>query len=190
MLVHSGYPEPPPGIRKIAGTFRWLGWLGFWVQLAMAFVSGIALLFAGLSPNTFPGTGISIFWAMCGLLLLVLAIVFDFQYVRVAKGLLHEPGSALHPKRAETTKLLRLGALIGFAGMLFALLGSGSSVIVLLAKIISLPPGVAITDPNKFVRPLDVFVVLANLNLIAAHLTGTVISFWLLDRVHDHHHHP
>jgi Protein of unknown function (DUF3611) len=33
------------------------------------------------------------------------------------------------------------------------------------------------------VRALDVFVVLANLNLIAAHLVGTAISFWLIERL-------
>ncbi|MGC8713440.1 MAG: DUF3611 family protein, partial [Leptodesmis sp.] len=62
-------------------------------------------------------------------------------------------------------------------------------VTVLLAKTVSQPPGVAIVDPNKIVRALDVFVVLANLTLIAAHLAGTVIAFWLLDRVH-HYQHP
>ncbi|MFM7448448.1 MAG: DUF3611 family protein [Leptolyngbyaceae cyanobacterium] len=188
MLVRSSPSEPPPAIRKIASTFRLLGWVGFWVQLAMAFVSGIALVFSGLSSNP-AGTSISIFWAMCSLLLLALAIVFDFQYVRVAKGLLHEPGASLHPKRAETAKLLRLGAITGFVGMLLALIGSGISVTILLTKTISQPPGAAIVDPSRMVRALDVFVVVANLNLIAAHLVGTVIAFWLLDRVHLHHSH-
>jgi hypothetical protein len=54
---------------------------------------------------------------------------------------------------------------------------------VLVAKTVSQPPGVVIVDPNKIVRALDVFVVLANLNLIAAHLIGTAISFWLIDRI-------
>lgn len=122
-------------------------------------------------------------------MLLVVGIVFDFQYVRIAKALLHEPGAVLHPRRLETIRLLRLGAFLSFAGMLVALVGSGASVAVLVAKTVSQPPGVAITDPNKIVRALDVFVVLANLNLIAAHLVGTVTSFWLLDRVH-HYQHP
>jgi hypothetical protein len=56
-----------------------------------------------------------------------------------------------------------------------------------VAKTISQPPGVAILDPNKIVRAIDVFVVLANIALIAAHLVGTVIAFWLLDRIHHYH---
>jgi hypothetical protein len=196
MLAKSGRSESHPeraAFRRIASAFQVLGWIGFWAQMAMAFVSGIALLFAafGLSPNTSSGTSVGIFWAICGVILLVIAIVFDFQYVRIAKGLLREPGAILHPKRTETVRLLRIGTFIGFAGMLVALVGSGASVIVLVAKTVSQPPGVAIVDPNKIVRALDVFVVLANLTLIAAHLIGTVIPFWLLDRVHHHqvHHH-
>jgi Protein of unknown function (DUF3611) len=70
--------------------------------------------------------------------------------------------------------------------MVVALLGAGASVSVLVAKTVSQPPGVAIVDPNKIVRALDVFVVLANLNLIAAHLIGTAISFWPIDRIHHY----
>lgn len=197
MLARYKRPEPPPAIRTIATTFRILGWIGFWAQLAMVFISGLALIFANsgrsFSPDTHPGTGVGIFWAICGILLLVAGIVFDFRYVRIARGLLHEPGAVLHPKRIDTIRLLRFGAFLGFIGMLTALLGSGASVGVLVAKTVSQPPGVAIINPDKIVRALDVFVVLANLNLIAAHLIGTVISFWLLDRVHhypQHHHEP
>lgn len=195
MLVEYKRPEPPPGIRPIARTFRWLGWIGFWLQLAMVFVSGLALLFAStgrsFSPDTHPGTGIGIFWAVCGIALLGSGIVFDFRYVRIARGLLHAPGAVLHPKRLDTIRLLRFGVCLGFVGMVVALLGAGASVAVLLAKTVSQPPGVAIINPDKIVRALDVFVVLANLNLIAAHLIGTVIPFWLLDRVHHYpHHHP
>ncbi|WP_019501537.1 DUF3611 family protein [Pseudanabaena sp. PCC 6802] len=194
MLVKSRHPEPPPAIRKIANAFRILGWVAFWVQLVMAFVAGIALIFTAtgrsFSPDTSAGTGIGIFWAVCGILLLVAGIVFDFQYVRISKGLRHEPGAVLHPKRLETIQFLRLGAFIGFSGMLLSLIGSGISVGVLVAKTVSQPPGVAIIDPNKIVRALDVFVVLANINLTAAHLVGTVASFWLLDRVHHYQHPP
>jgi hypothetical protein len=158
----------------------------------MVFISSLAIVFANsgrsFSPGNQPGTNLGIFLAIGGVILLVIGIIFDFQYVQIAKGLLHEPGAVLHPKKVETIKLLRLGAFIGFMGMLISLLGSGTSVGILVAKTVSQPPGVAIIDPNKIVRALDVFVVLANINLIAAHLIGTVTSFWLLDRVHHYQH--
>jgi hypothetical protein len=54
--------------------------------------------------------------------------------------------------------LLRLGFFCGFVGILFSLLVSSSSVWVLLA----------------------------NLALIGAHLIGAAIAFWLLDRLHHY----
>jgi hypothetical protein len=196
MKVFRHYsPEMQALIRKIARDFRFYGWIGFWMQLVMAFLAAIALLFAisgqAFSSEPYSGTSVAIFWAVCGIALLVTHILFDMRYIRIAKGLLHEPGAHLHPHESGAIRLLRLGALIGFAGILVALFGSGSSVGVLVAKTVSQPPGIAITDPNKIVRAMDVFVVLANLTLIAAHVTGTAIAFWLLDRVHHYHYvHP
>lgn len=182
-------------LRKIARAFRFYGWIGFWIQIVMAFLAAIALLFAisgqAFSSDLYSGTKISIFWAVCGIVLLVIHLLFDTRYIRIAKGLLHEPGAHLHPHESGAIRLLRVGVLIGFAGILVSLLGAGASVGVLVAKTVSQPPGIAITDPNKIVRAMDVFVVLANITLIAAHLAGTAIAFWLLDRVHHYHYsHP
>jgi Protein of unknown function (DUF3611) len=195
MLTRFHHSEVPAPLVKIAAAFRFYGWIGFWLQLAMAFVAVIALLFAisgrAFSPDSFSGTGFAIFWTICGITLLVIGILFDVRYVRIAKALMHEPGAILHPRKTGAIRLLRLGILISFVGILLALFGSGSGVGVLVAKTVSQPPGIAIIDPNKIVRAMDVFVVLANITLIAAHLAGTVIAFWLLDRVHHYHYsHP
>ncbi|HEY9643807.1 MAG TPA: DUF3611 family protein [Coleofasciculaceae cyanobacterium] len=195
MLTQHHPSEIPAALSKLAKTFRFSGWVGFWVQLVMAFGAAIALLLAisgqAFSSDTSSNTGLSIFWAMCGIALLVVGILFNVRYIRIAKGLLHEPGGLLHPRKTGAIYLLRLSALIGFTGILLSLFGAGTSVGVLVAKTVSQPPGVAILDPNKIVRAMDVFVVLANITLIAAHLVGTVIAFWLLDRIHHYHYsHP
>jgi hypothetical protein len=195
MLNQPHYPEIPAPLSKIAKAFRFYGWLGFWLQMVMGFLALIALLFTisgrAFSPEASSGTGIAIFWAVAGIVLLVVNILFDVQYIRIAKGLKHEPGATLHPRKAGAIRLLRSGAFLGFAGILLSLLGSGVSVGVLVAKTVSQPPGIAITDPNKIVRAMDVFLVLANITLISAHLVGTAIAFWLLDRVHHYHYsHP
>lgn len=193
MLAKHTYPAPPPNIRHIATLFRVLGWIGFWTQLAMTFISGIALLIVVTGsifmPGTYSNNDFGILSAMFGVVVLILGVVSHFRYVRIARALLHEPGAVLHPRKLETARMLRIGAVAGFCGILLALVGSATSVGVLLAKTVSQPPGVAIVDPTKIVRAIDVFVVLANLTLIAAHLVGTVIAFWLLDRLHIHHHH-
>lgn len=192
MLVQYKHSQTHPMLRKIAHAFRLAGWIGFWSQLTMAFISGLALVFAifgqNFSPDPHAGTSSGIFWAICSMILLVIAIVFGFRYVRIAKSLLHEPGAILHPTRHETLRFIRFAAWLGFAGMVLALLGAGTSVGVLIAKTVSQPPGMAIVDPTRIVRAIDVFIVLANLNLTTAHLLGTAISFWLLDRIHHYRH--
>ncbi len=195
MLTRYHHPEIPSALIKVAHAFRLYGWVGFWVQLVMAFLAAIALLLAisgrAFSSDTSSGMNFAVFWAVCGIVLLVIGILFNVRYIRIARGLMHDPGASLHPRKANAIRLLRLGVLVGFTGILLALLGSGMSVGVLVAKTVSQPPGVAILDPNKIVRAMDVLVVLANITLIAAHLAGTVIAFWLLDRVHHYHYsHP
>jgi Protein of unknown function (DUF3611) len=195
MLTPYHYPEIPAPLRKIATAFRWWGWIGFWMQLVLAFLAAIALLFAVsgsvVNPNASSEIGVATFWAVCGIVLLIASLLLDAQYIRIAKGLMHEPGAILHPRKTGAIRLLRLGILLGFIGIVLSLLGSGASIVVLIAKTVSQPPGIAITDPNKIVRAMDVFVVLANTTLIAAHLAGTAIAFWLLDRVHHYYYsHP
>ena len=191
MLVKIDPSEPPPRIKKIANAFYTLGWIGFVGQLGLAFVAVLALLFAASGRNVNPdreaGIGVGIFWSLLSLLVLCPAIVFAFRYTRIAKALFRDPDAHWHPRKADTLQLLRLAVYIGFIGMLLAIVGAGTVIVgVMVAKTVSQPPGIAITDPNKIVRALDVFVGLANIALIAAHFVGTVTSLWLLDRIHHH----
>ncbi|MBH8553947.1 DUF3611 family protein [Nostocaceae cyanobacterium CENA357] len=182
-------PLVAPSLHGIANTIRFTGWIAFWVQLALAVVSGLVLLFVSTGrefssqPNA--GLGVGIFWAVCGVLALLFSVYLNFRYTRLGKRL-DNPNSSLHPSKADTTAAIRLGIIVGLVGMLLTLLGAGSTLGVLVAKSISQPPGVAITDPYKIIRALDVFVELANVNGIAAHFVGTVGSLWLLERVHQH----
>lgn len=191
MLARPKSPQSSPKIQKIAQRFRTLGWLSLWVQLGLASASILMLLFAAsgqkFSPKTNTGIGIGIFWSVCSFFALCITIFFAFRYTRIAKGLLREPDAHLHPRKAETVELLRFGVIIGFVGILLGLFGAGSSLGVLVAKTISQPPGIAITSPDRIVRALDVFVVLANFNLITAHFVGAVTSMWLLEKLHLHH---
>ena len=193
MLVKSKHNLPPPKIQKIARTFRWYGWLSFWSQLGLAF-SSIVILFVVASGQKFSsetsstGIGIGIFWSFCSFLALSMTILFAFRYTRIAKGLLREPDAHLPPRKVETIQMLRFAVILGLVGIILALFGAASSLGVLIAKTISQPPGIAITNPNRIVRALDVFVVLANFNLITAHFIGTASSMWLLEKLHLHHH--
>lgn len=51
----------------------------------------------------------------------------------------------------------------------------------MLSKVIALPQGVAVYRPENVIRSLDIFVVLANVNLIGAHFVGSATSLGLLN---------
>jgi Protein of unknown function (DUF3611) len=178
-----------PETRGIGNTIRLIGWITLWTQLAIGVVSVLSLLFA-LTGRRFvqqPNTGLTIgvLWAVCGIVLLLFSLYWDFRYTRIGKAL-ENPNPALHPSKPDTTRILRLGIIVGLVGILLTLLGAGSTMLVLVAKSISQPPGVAITDPYRIIRPMDVFVAVADITGIAAHFVGTVASIWLLERVHQH----
>ncbi|MDB9304333.1 DUF3611 family protein [Nodularia spumigena CS-591/12] len=176
-------------IPKIAHQIRLTGWVLLWVQLALALVSGLLLLFSSTGRNFAnqpnPGLGIGVIWAIIGILLLLFSVFWDFRYTRIGRRL-GNINPTLHPSKADTTRAIRMGILVSLVGIFIAILGAGTSVSVLVAKAVSQPPGVAITDPNKIIRALDVFIVVANINGIAAHFVGTVASIWLLEKVHQH----
>ncbi|WP_413199948.1 DUF3611 family protein [Nostoc piscinale] len=176
-------------LHTVGNTIRLTGWITFWVQLGLAVVSGIAVLFAstgrGFADKPNAGLGVGIFWAICGIVALLFSVYWDFRYTRLGKRL-ENPNHALHPSKADTIAAIRLGIIVSLVGILLTLLGAGSTLGVLVAKSISQPPGVAITDPNKIIRALDVFVAVANINGITAHFVGAIASLWLLERVHKH----
>jgi hypothetical protein len=176
-----------PEIKNVANLLRVTGRFSFWIQLGLAVVCTLTVFFAmtgrNFSEETNQAIGIGIFWAVCSILVLGFNIYLAFRCTRIAKGLL-TLSPERRPKKADTLRLLRLGVIVSLVGILLSLLGAGATIGVLVAKIVSQPPGVAITDPNRIIRGLDVFVTVANVNAIAAHFVGTVSSLWLLDQVH------
>jgi hypothetical protein len=100
-----------------------------------------------------------------------------FYCTRVARGFVSD--IHLSPSRQRLLKFLGLLSFTGFVGMAAGILGAASSIALLVAKTVTQPPGIAITDPSRIIRALDVFVLLANFNLLVAHFIGTLLALWL-----------
>lgn len=195
-----------PKILQIANILRFTGWSSLWMQAGLGAVSALTLLFAitGRSFNqaaapvpaagvgtynptynqgTVPGIGISIFWAVCAILALLFSVYLAFRVTRYGRRL-GNPNSELHPKKVEVMQLLKIAVIAGFIGMLLAIFGGVTSLGVLLSKSIAQPQGVAIYDPTRVIRALDVFVAIANMSGIAAHFVGTGASAGLFIWLH------
>ena len=65
--------------------------------------------------------------------------------------------------------------------MLIAFVASEVSAIAVLSKSLSVPQGVAIYNRQNLIRPLDMLVILSNVNLIGTHLVGSITSLGLLE---------
>lgn len=188
-------------LERTANVLRLTEWLLFWVQLGLAIASGIMLVFAASGRNfsqavttpvpgavrtwqgTTPGLGIGIFWAVCGIIALFVSLYFAFRLTRLARRLRH-PNPTVHPRRADVVRLLRLGTIVSLVGLLLAIIGGGATLSVLLVKSIAVPQGVAVYNPTRLIRPLDIFVAMANMNAIAAHFVGMATSLGLYRWLH------
>lgn len=193
----SGYK-----LERFATGLQLAGWLSFWLQLGLGIVSGLILEFAiagrsfnqaitpdsevgvdNISEATASGVGIGIFWAILGVLVLLVNIYLAFRYTRFGKRL-RNSNPTMQPEAITVLSVLRLGIIIGLFGMLVTIIGAGATLGVLLAKFIAQPQGVAIYDPIHAVRSIDILIAMANMGGIAAHFTGTAISFGLFNWLH------
>ncbi len=195
---------PKAHLEQVSTVLRVVGWSSFVIQAGLAAASSVLLLLAVSGRNfnqaiappvgvpgtvipttqgTTPGLGIGIFWAVCGVLVLLFGIYLAFRLIRFAKRL-RNPDPLIHPKRGKVMEVLRLAIITGFVGMLLLILGSGATIGVLLAKSVAQPQGVAIYDPNRIIRSLDVFVAAANITGLTAHFVGTVASLGVFNWLH------
>ncbi len=189
----SDTPSGTSTIKRIAFSLRWAGWIGFWVQIVLAVVSTLIFLFAlpfaqpssSISSINTPSIGGSIFFAVCGLLVLFFSVYQAFRYTRLAKQL-QDANPNLRPKKADTMQILRFGLIVSLVGMLLTIMGAEAVTGTLLAKALAQGSGVSIVSEasiNRLIQPLDIFLVLATTHTITAHFAGMVTSIWLLNRM-------
>lgn len=185
MVNHSHGSSASVTRQEIANASHTVGWLGFWVQLVLAAISIIILLVAISAPSFNLNTlksGVGLFAAIGGVLALVAGIYWMFRYTRLAKQL-QASNLDPHPTKGEFIQALELGVTVNLVGMLLTLLSAQTVAGALLVKVLSLPQGTAIYQSNQLIEPLDIFVVQANICMIAAQFVGVAVSFWLLKRV-------
>jgi cytochrome b561 len=174
-------PPAEPHATGLARRMRLLGWAQFWIQLAIALASGVLLQFSTAGRAFSPGVsgyGDAIYWSLYAFLLLCLATALAFYCTRAARGV-ETRSDYLDAGRHTAFWFLSAGLLIGLAGTLISFIGLSLSISLLIAKTVSQPPGIAITDPTKIIRALDVFVLLVNFVLLLAHFIGTGVAAFL-----------
>ncbi len=177
---------PIPTKQRFAATFEVVRPISFWLQLALGSISSLALLLAlfsrssAVTTTTNSAMQVGVFLGIVGILVLCFRLYWANRYRRFDK-LLKSPLRELHPRKHDVIQVLEIGLIASLIGLALAFLASEVTVITVLSKSLSVPQGVAITRPENIIRPLDLFVVLANVNLIGAHLVGGATSLGLLN---------
>ncbi|MGH6812057.1 MAG: DUF3611 family protein, partial [Methylocella sp.] len=171
---------------RLGKNLRLFGWIGFWLQVVLAFISALLLAFAASGRAFNPGqAGFSdaISWGSFGLLLLCFAVLLAFCYTRAARKVVARPESYFNQKNRAAFWFLSTGMLTGILGVIISFIGLVLSINLTIAKTISVPPGIMMMDPNQIIRALDIITLLMNFILLMAHFIGTVITLFLRVRV-------
>ncbi|MGF1569396.1 MAG: DUF3611 family protein [Nodosilinea sp.] len=182
----------PPAVRRIAGSFRLVGWISFWAQVVLGIISSLVLMFAlaSVSARTAgqgsnPGVGVGLLLAALGLLAVYFSAFWAFRYTRLGRRL-RSPDMAKRPSPKDALQALRIGILISMAGMLVTLFGGQALIGSLLAKSLAQPQGGTVFVPGnvgQYVEAFDIFVVQANTNTLLAHFVSLSATLWLLRTV-------
>ena len=192
-MVNKSGSKSPLSLTEIALAFRRAGWISFWAQLVLGVVASVILGFANFSRGTATsgqqlGTGVGIFFAGCGVIVLGVSVYWAFRYTRIARKL-ESSNPNNRPRKAETVQIVRLGVLISLVGLLISVVGAQAIVGALVAKSLTLPQAgtgaLVQLNPSQIIRPLDIFVVQANTNTVAAHFAGLIGSLWILNSVNQ-----
>lgn len=178
-----------PSRKKFAGIFKALSRVSFWLHLALGGGAAVLLVVASLSRGFSDQAnsaliGLGIFLIICALLMLCFRAYWAYRHARLAKRL-QLPGIEQRPRRADIIRSLQTGLAVSVGGMLIAFLATEATAIAVLAKTLAQPQGVAVYSSRTIVRSLDILLILANVNVLGAHLFGSLNALGLLHWVTD-----
>jgi len=167
--------------QDLGRRIRLMGWMGFWLDFVLAFLTAPLLAFGAVGQSISSTVWVSdpIHWGYFGLGLLFASLFLDLFSTIASRRLMRDPASMLGADQSTALWFLGAGSLVNALGSVVSFIGSGLSIALLVAKTVSQPPGIAITDPDRIVRALDIFILMANFNLLLAHFIGVGAAVWL-----------
>lgn len=182
---------PPINPHRMASSLRRLGWIGFWLQVALGFIPILVLIIKVLSGQSRVNTSLGLFLAIACLLTLLLAMYWCFHYVRLARKL---EDTQMRPAKVAVIRSLWIGLTINIVGMICAVLIAMKLIGTLTLKMLKLPQGATIITPgtagsinqSPLLTPSDMITIQAMINTIAAELVGIIIALLLLSKMMQH----
>lgn len=189
-------PEAPnPTPHEIASSFRWLGWIGFWLQALLGFIPIFVVIANMLFRPGIQRTGVTSFGfilAIACAVALLFSTYWTFRYTQMGNKL-EIPDQ--RPAKNDVRRDLKIGLTTNLgimtAAVIIALLRVGE----LTFKMLSVPQGSTVIapgqlgttiNPGALITPSNMIAIQAMVNGIAAGLVGTIVALLLLYRVGQH----
>jgi hypothetical protein len=183
-------------LQLISAALRRLGWVRFWVQVALGVVVIGVLTFNNIggrlaaNSSRALGLGPGISLTTLSFLLLLWSLWHSWMVVRCGRAL----NSPARPSKGETAQMLKRGLLADLVGITLAVVGyqslAGSLFVQASQQVpgffgaqIQGAPGAGSRVVGLPITSIEMFSVLGNTQVLFAHLLGLLISLWLLQRV-------
>ena len=187
----------PLDLQRMADALRRMGWVRFWVQLALGVVVVGVLIFNNLggqmaaNSSRALGLGPGLSLTTLSFLLLLWSLWQSWLVVRCGRAL----ASPARPSKGETSRLVKRGLLADLSGLTLAAVGyqalAGSLFVQASQQVpgffgaqIQATPGTAGRLVGLPITSIEMLSVLGNTQVLFAHLIGLWISLWLLQRVY------
>lgn len=174
---------------SLSHSFAGLGWLGFWMQIAVGAIPLALIIFAlAFGRNPAPGTRAGFplieYLSIAGLLVLAFTALWSFRYTRLAVRL---ADPTRRPTRTAVQRTVWTGVKASTLGIVLSMLVMLFEVVQLLIYFLRTPQaGVPVIQttggPASWVSAADIAGLLALLLTMCAEVIVLVFSLWLLFR--------
>ena len=189
MVTSASAPWQPVKPERLSKQFSRLGWLGFWIQVAMLAIPLLLLIYVLFfrSPESAHRIGIDLsnYLSYGSLLVMVFTTFWFFRYTRVGKRI---ADPELRPPRASVERTLWVGVWASGLGIAFSMVllfsAAGRILFILLANPqtgIMIAPGPG-RDPVQSISAIDAISLTSLLVILTAELIVLGFSVWLLFR--------
>ncbi|MFN5162761.1 MAG: DUF3611 family protein [Cyanobacteriota bacterium] len=182
-------------LQRISSALRRMGWLRFWIQMALGVVVVGVLLFNNIGGRVAAnaeralGLGPGLSLTTLSFFLLLWSLWQCWLVVRCGRAL----NSPVRPSRGETNRLIKRGLLVDLGGLVLAAIGYQALAGSLFLQASLQAPGRfgPMTIPGSRgpistypITSIEMLSVLSNTQVLFAHLIGLGFSLWMLQRIH------
>ncbi len=182
---------------QISAALRRVGWVRFWIQLALGIVVVGVLIFNNIggqmaaNSSRALGLGPGLSFTTISFFVLLWSLWQGWLVVLCGRAL----ASPAHPSKGETARLIKRGLLADLIGLTLAAVGyqalAGSLFVQASQQVPGFfgaqmqgVPGAGGRVVGLPITSIEMLAVLSNTQVLFAHLLGLIFSLWLLQRVY------